>query len=70
MNHQPPAQHINAIRQALGFGVRPAEEIASEAGIEVESAYHCLVWLYDRKEARIARNNRGRVDGWVRGINA
>lgn len=70
MNHPPPAHYINSIRHMLGLSPRPAEEIATEAGVPREEAYHCLAWLYDRKEARIARDNRGQVDGWVQGINA
>jgi len=75
MNQHPPAHHIQAVKQFLGFSPKKAPEIAQEAGIDDESCYRALVWLYDRQEAAISRgvgcNGRGgKIDGWIEGINA
>lgn len=57
---------VQAVQAQLRDVSRPAPVIAKRAGVSVETAYHALVWMYDRGMVRLATEHWGgrRRVGW------
>lgn len=62
---------IHLITELLGLRPRTAEDLSEASGLTLEDTYRCLVWLNDRKAARMSKNRHAnKITGWLQGLAA